>query len=1129
MGSFIRFSIRHPVTVCMVTVATLLFGMVALGRLPVNLLPEISYPTLTIQTDYPDAAPAEVEVLVTEPLEEAVSVVQGLRRLHSISQSGMSQIVLEFAWGTKMDYAGLDVREKIDLVDLPDDVRPPVLLRFDPALDPVLRIAAYGDSNLVALRHWSERTLKKDLEALEGVASARVQGGLVEEIHVELDEGKMALLGVSNAEVSQALAQNNLNASGGRLRDRESEFLVRALNELADVDDVTRVVLLDRDGRTVRLGDIATVHRGHQEREIISRVQGRECVEIALYKEGDANTVSVARRVRQRLENLKKTLPPGVETRILLDQAVFIENAIGEVRSNAIHGGWLTILILFLFLKELRSTLLISLSIPVCLIATFVLMQQMGVTLNIMSLGGLALGVGIVVDNAIVVLEAVSRHRKPGEAPALSAERGTLEVGRAVMASTLTLLAVFLPIIFVEGVAGQIFRDQALTVAFSLAVSLIVALTLIPMSMALQKRDWMRLVSADLTPAEEQQPGMIASAIGAGPVAGPAKAPGRFAHFMRRVFRIVAWPFRRLAWLVWMILWPLRVALLDLLWPWVGRPIARVALRVGRVLVGPVPLFVLRWVRRGLDWLHVTFMRFCNRFLFPPFDAMWNRFEVDYARLLDRALKRRGAVLGGTLLLFALSMAVIPLLGIELIPDFTQGEFVFDVELPEGTPLAVTDAQLSGLEGAIGADPRVEVLALDVGGIDRLGGDASSKKPNRAHLSVVLKNRSDRASEEQVIEEIRQQLGAIEGLTYEFRRPSYFSIRTPIEVELYGYDLVELANATQAVVADLERLPGLRDVRASLEPGSPEVQIAFNRERMAAMNLDIDTISRTLRDKIRGDSATKLRERDRQVDILVRTARADQVDIGQVGNLVVAQADGVPIMLSSVADIQVERGPSQIEHVDQQRAALVGAELSGRDLGKVGEELRARLENMRLPAGVTAALAGQSDELRTSLRSLLFAMLLATFLVYIVMASQFESLLHPFVILLSVPLGLIGVVAALIVTGTAISIVVLLGVIMLAGIVVNNAIVLVDYVNQRRAEGLAKLDALREAASVRLRPIFMTTLTTLLGLVPMALGLGEGAEIRAPMAIAVIGGLTISTLLTLIVIPVFYATVDRRP
>jgi HAE1 family hydrophobic/amphiphilic exporter-1 len=395
----IRFSIRHPVTIAMATIAVVLFGLVSLERLSVNLLPEISYPTLTIQTEYADAAPAEVEAFITEPLEEAVAVVQGLRKMHSVSQSGMSQIVLEFAWNTEMDYASLDVGEKIDLVRLPDDASPPILLRFDPTLDPVLRVAAYGDSNMVALRHWVDRTLKKDLEALDGVASARVQGGLVEEIHVDLDEGKMALLGVSITDVTQLVSQNNINASGGRLRDRDAEFLVRTLNELADVDDIQRVILLDEEGRRVTLGDVARVERGWQEREIISRVNGKECVQISIYKEGDSNTVRVARGVRERLDWLQRRMPPGVETTILFDQSVFIENSIREVRSNAIIGGILAVLVLFLFLKDPRSTLIIAMSIPVSIIATFVLMRQMNVTLNIMSLGGLALGVGMLVDS----------------------------------------------------------------------------------------------------------------------------------------------------------------------------------------------------------------------------------------------------------------------------------------------------------------------------------------------------------------------------------------------------------------------------------------------------------------------------------------------------------------------------------------------------------------------------------------------------------------------------------------------------------------------------------------------------------------------------------------------------------
>jgi len=1119
----IRFSIRHPVTVLMVTIAAVLFGLVAVGRLPVNLLPEISYPTLTLQTEYPDAAPAEVEALVTEPLEEAVAVVQGLRRMHSISQSGMSQIILEFDWDTAMDYASLDVREKIDLVELPDDSRPPILLRFDPTLDPVLRIAAFGDSNLVAMRHWADRTLKKDLEALDGVASARVQGGLIEEVQVELDEGKMALLGVSTASVSQALTQNNINASGGRLRDRDAEFLVRTLNELADVDDIQRIILREDGGRSVTLGDIATVRRGWQEREIISRVNGRECVQLSVYKEGDGNTVTVARRVRRRLQELEHQMPAGVQTALLFDQSVFIEGAMKEVRSNVVGGGALAIGALFLFLKDLRSTFIIAITIPVSIITTFVLMLQMGVTLNIMSLGGLALGVGNLVDNSIVVLESIARHRQLGGDAATSAELGAREVGRAVTASTFTTVAVFLPIVFVEGIAGQIFKDQALTVTFSQVISLVFALTLIPLAAALGRKQWLQLVSVqDETPAGTAVDAATVPAIV--PLASPQLPQHALSRLARVGNRVFGRSLRLLGRIGRTLFWPIWLVLEGFLWLLL-HPVLRFLRRAGSLLV-LVLMFLQRRVAAGLAG---ALMAVSRRTVFPAFDAVYGRIERGYPRWLAWSLAHRGRVLAGTAVLAVVTAALVPLLGMELIPSFTQGEFTFEAQLPDGTPLEVTDATVANIERDLVRDKRLGQVFVDVGGTDRLGADTNAKKPSLAEINVTMRERADSRSEARVVEELRAALDAVPELDYEFRRPSYFSFRTPIEIEVYGFDLEQLAEATELLTQRLQDVPGLRDVRASLQPGSPEVQIAFNRARVAAMALDIDEISRTLRNKIRGDAATRLKERDRQIDILVRTERADHIDIAQVGNLVVSQADGIPVMLSSVADIAVKRGPSQIEHLDQQRSALIYADLAGRDLGSVSRDIEAVLANTPLANTVTAGLAGQNDELRRSFRSLVLAVLLAVFMVYIVMACEFESLLHPFVILATVPLGLIGVVLALVLTGTALSVMVFLGVIILAGIVVNNAIVLIDYVNQLRASGMPKLQALQTAGQVRLRPILMTTLTTVLGLLPMAIGLGEGAEIRTPLAITVIGGLTVSTMLTLVVIPVVYAIADRRP
>jgi HAE1 family hydrophobic/amphiphilic exporter-1 len=488
----IKFAVSHPVTIWMATLAATVFGLVALGRLDMRLLPEIRYPSVTVQTEFPNTAPLDVEALVTRPLEETVGVVPGLRKVHSISQAGLSQITLEFDWDTDMDYASLDVREKVDLIELPEEARPPVLLKYDPALDPVLRIGLWGDTELVYLRNVAEDVLKKEIESLQGVAAARVSGGLEEEIRVEVDEDRLATLGIPIETINQVLAQENVNASGGRLRDRNAEYIVRTLSRFEDLDDIGEVTVAIVDDRPIRLREVAAIHRTHRERTTVTHVGGRESVELAVFKEGDANVVEMARRVRDHLERLADRLPAGMEVEVLFDQSVFIGKAVSEVRNNALLGGILAVLVLFVFLRDLRSTLIIGVAIPISIIATFILMYSQGVSLNVMSLGGLALGVGMLVDNSIVVLEAIHRRREDaGTDPGtdISEERtvvaGASEVGGAVVASTLTTVAVFVPIVFVVvGVAGQIFRDQALTVTFSLFVSLVVALTFTPMAVA---------------------------------------------------------------------------------------------------------------------------------------------------------------------------------------------------------------------------------------------------------------------------------------------------------------------------------------------------------------------------------------------------------------------------------------------------------------------------------------------------------------------------------------------------------------------------------------------------------------------------------------------------------------------
>jgi HAE1 family hydrophobic/amphiphilic exporter-1 len=1049
--SLATLSVRRPVAVGMLVVAVAIFGAVSFSRLPVNLLPDISYPTLTVETRYTGAAPAEVESLITRPIEESVGIIAGVQRLTSRSRSGLSQVTLEFAWKTNMDLATLDVREKLDLVTLPRDAEKPTILRFDPASDPILRLGLSGKGDLGRLRQIAEDEVKKDLESIDGLASVKVEGGLERQIEVRVDESRLASYNLTVQDVIAALARNNVNLAGGSIYEHEARYLVRTVNEFQTIDDVAATIVRDAGGRQVTLRDVAQVLWGHRDREVIARINGEESVSLNVYKEGDANTVSVARAVKARLGQIQKTLPAGLTLATIFDQSTFIEGAIGEVISNAWQGGLLAILVIFLFLREARSTSVIALSIPISVVATFVIMYQMGLSLNIMSLGGLALGIGMLVDDSIVVLEVIARHREQGKGAFQAAIDGTAEVQGAVVASTLTTVAVFLPIVFVEGVGGQLFKDQALTVSFSILASLAISLTLIP---------------------------MLAAKVGAAaPPDPPAPPSGRAAKVRRAV------------------LYTLPVALL----------------RAGRFLVGLVvaPIgWVLSPVFRAFGWLEAIVYR-------------------AYPRAIAGSLRHPWAVVGTAVALFALSVAGVGRLGVELIPPLAQGEFSFEAKLPEGTPIETTDRVLADLARSAKAVPGVGTVFTTAGG-GRGGAEQGSRSENVGELLVMMRDRNDRPAEEAGIESIRSRMDGLPGMAATFSRPSYFTFKTPVELELYGDDYEELRRASRAATAKLVQIPGLADVTSSAEEGSPEVRVRFDPDQLARLNLTPESVSQTLRAKIRGEVATRVSEGDREIDVLVRAADGDRDEVSDIVGLVVQRRDGVAIPLRAVASTEVETGPSEIRRIGQRRAVVISGNLQGRDLGSVTADIQQTVADAGLPPTVSARMGGQNLEIQTSFRSLYLAIGLAVFLVYFVMAAQFESLLHPLIIMFSIPLGGIGVVAALLATGHRVSVIVLIGVVMLAGIVVKNAIVLIDHVNQRRREGLSKHDALVEAGRVRLRPILMTTLTTILGLIPMALGLGEGAEIRAPMAVTVIGGLTISTLLTLIVIPTMYFVMDRK-
>jgi len=1057
----VKFSINRPVTVTMFMVAAVVFGYVAFDRLPINLLPDISYPTLTIRTEYEGTAPGEVENLISEPVEEAVGIISGVIRTSSVSRPGISDVVLEFDWDTNMDFASLEVREKLDMLTLPLGAEPPLLLRFDPSLDPILRIALAGDESLIALRLFAEERIKQELEPLDGVASVQVSGGLEEEIQINVHEGRLAALGISVTQVTERMAQENVNLTGGMLKDGESEFLVRTLNEFKTPDEMRDIIIGMHGQAPIQLKDIAEIRKGHKDRKIITHLNNEESVEIAVYKEADKNTVTVAQTVKNRLKEVMeefKEYNVPLNMTVVNDQSLFIENSVDEVLNTAIWGGILAILVLYLFLRKMKSTVIISLTIPISIVVTFFFMYLSKVSLNIMSLGGLALGVGMLVDNAIVVLESIDRYRKGDLPQADAADKGTTEVGQAVIASTLTTVCVFIPIIFVEGIAGQLFNDQALTVTFSLLASLIVALTLIPMLSSRQLQG---------TPADKITP--------------PSPSPEKKRKFEMLINRIFV---------------QLPAYVLNLF----GLIISKIGKLLNQIL-GP---------------------------LYSAFDKSMNRLTEYYPRLLNSILQHRVILLVTTLLLFILSVYSVRIIGTELIPEMSQGEFFVDILLPIGTPLEETEKAISDMATLANGIDGIKTVYSVSGTAAQMGFSATELRENLGQLHIQLESRDNRQAEQQIMDQLRQGFAAFPGLEYKISRPTLFSFRTPIEVEVRGYNLQELERLSMDLAQEMRNIEGLRDVKASTEGGNPEVQIVFNRRRLAHAGLDVATIGNIIRNKVLGEVSTELNRQDRKVDIRVRARQEDRNNVEALRRLVIDTNGPVPITLSAVADIRLERGPSEIRRIDQERVALVTANLKGRDLGSVSQDIQKIIDTIPLPPDFRIRTGGQQREMVTSFDSMILAIALAIFLVYLVMASQFESLVQPFIIMFTIPFALIGVILTLLLTGTPISVVVLIGLIMLAGIVVNNAIVLIDYINQLRKGGLSKRDAIKQAGQVRLRPILMTTITTVLGLLPMALGFGEGAELRTPMAVTVIGGLLVGTLLTLVVIPTVYDVVVRE-
>lgn len=1090
----INFSIKRKVTISMFTVAVLLFGIVSLSRLNVNLLPDLSYPTLTVRTEFDGAAPVEIENLITKPIEEAVGVVKGVKMVRSVSRAGQSDVVLEFAWGTDMDFANLDVIAKLDAIQLPLDAKKPITLRFDPTLDPIIRYALYysdesvkenekdkesdqvqsldvatllttindGESSdisrLKRLRSLSEELLKKDLESAVGVASVKISGGLEEEIQINIDQERLAFLNIPIETISQILKAENINLSGGRLEEGTQQYLVRTLNEFKNLEQIQNTVITSQNGNTVYLKNIADVRRGYKERDAITRLNAQEAVEIALYKEGDANTVAVAKLVEDKIASIQKQLPAGMKLEKIYDQSIFISSAVNEVKNAGIIGGLLAVLILYFFLRNFWSTVIISVSIPVSIIATFNLMYGNDITLNIMSLGGIALGIGMLVDNSIVVLENIARHKDMGKNILEAAQDGAGEVGTAVIASTLTTVAVFFPLVFVDGIAGQLFRDQALTVTFSLIASLVVALTIIPMMSSLNKK------------ANKTKPLTLKE-----PKTG-------FGRVLRKIRMFLFYT------------------------------IPTVCTKLIKSIVKGISV-VLEYVFMPFVWL---------------FDRSYKATEGMYITLLRKSLNNRAIVILLAILAFSGSLLLVKNIGIELIPQLSQGEFKVEFKLPPGTPIQQTDEALRLVQEATNNLEGIKSTFAVAGTGNRMDANPDQGGENWGELNVLLASGASSNEEEAAMNSMRASLQSVAGLQYKFAKPSLFSFATPVEIEVSGYNLDELKKASDQIVQKMKGNNRFQDIKNSMETGSPEIQIIFDRDKAASLGLQVYEVADRVVSNVKGDVATRYSWKDRKIDVLVRAQQEDRSSIEEIKNLIVNPSGERPISLSAIADVNIANGPGEIRRVAQQRVAIISANINYGDLGEAASIVQNIIAETSMPTGVFASIAGQNQEMDESFQSLLFALSLAIFLVYLVMASQFESLLHPFIILFTIPLALVGAILALFITGTTISVVVFIGLILLAGIVVNNAIVLIDLINQLRERGLDKYDAIMEGGKSRLRPILMTTLTTTLGLLPLAIGFGDGAELRAPMGITVIGGLLVSTLLTLVVIPVMYSIMDRK-
>lgn len=1023
----IRGSLKNPVARFMFAIGIILLGVIAFSNLAIDLFPDISYPIIAVTTEYPGASPEDIEITITRPIEKRVSRIQNVRYVSSRSREGVSTLNIEFYWGTNLDVASTDIQQSISQIldQFPEEAKQPVIFKFDPSQISVIVLAVTGPMDEYRLRELAEDFIAPRLESLKGVAAANVFGGQVREIQAELNRSKLEGLNLSIDKVAQAVKTGHMDLPGGSLKGQRIEYGVRTLGRSSDVKDLEEIVVEHHNGVPVRLRDIGKIKDGFEDAETEVHVNGARGIIIGVQKQIGGNTVSTVDNVLKALPQIQKEVPKGVSIQVVSDQSTFIRKSIKNLQHEAMMGALLAVAIILIFLGSGTSTLIIAHSIPISIISTFVLLHFGNFTLNIMTLGGLALGVGRLVDDAIVVLENISRHLELGESPEEASYKGASEVSKPVIAATITSIIVFLPLAFVKGIAALLFVQMAYTVAFSLLASLFDSLTLVPL-----------LTAKFLKPRKKS-----------------------------------------------------------------AQP----------------------------SWTQKIFQRT------QPF-FLW--IDQHYQGLLHLALSHRKAVVSGVVGIFAGTLFLIPLIGTDFFPSSDEGQIRMSMRLPVASSLGETIKVVEKVEG---------IIFEQVSELKSLWARAGSGKgrsvvfsgrfagSHTATASMMLVDQSDRnRSSEAITRSLREKLSKIPGTIISVypggvvTRVITFGADEPIDVEILGYEIAAGSRLAKEVDGILRGVRGVTDVQIGREEGLPEYQVRIRKDRVAALGLTTSRVAEVVRQAVEGDESAIYVDpkTGREHKVRVRLREEDRKRPEDLARLPLPVSSGKIIPLENVVDIKQTFSPNQLERKYQQRIVHVTANTSGRDLGSIAGEIEDKISQLKIPEEFSVQLKGSRLEQREAFQTLFFALGLAILLVYMVLASQFASLLHPFLIMFSVPLGFIGVIWALYLTGNTLSVVSFIGIIMMVGIVVSNAIILVDCINRLRKEGIELKEAVIRAGRIRLRPILMTSLTTVFGLIPMALGLGEGAEANAALAIAVIGGLTVSTFLTLVFIPTIYVIVE---